>query len=409
MANVYIGPPRGREFGDEWERFLDQLWLAETGESGYGQRANRVAYDGTDAANVLSSADATNGIGAHLLSQNGTYQVEVRNSGLNITGAPTLNALTVGSIPYVGAGKVLSEKNSKLFFDATNDRVGIGTGSPAQTLHVVGNGQVSTFLGVGGAPDTTHALLVTGLGKVTSRVGIGGDPDATALLKVTGGAIVTGQATIQTGAAITGGNLTVGTGPKFSVDHGNGDVFGDRHATFNGSLSVDSATFNVDSVNNRVGILTASPAHILDIIGSAGTITLPSVTSTDNVVLRGNGNVGIAIFNSTTGSGRIAFGDTDAEARGIVQYNHTNDRMVFTAAAATMVTISSTGVLVGGAGAPTALMHLSGVSALRVDNSANWASTVGAAGGASALPATPLGYWIINLGGSSVKVPYYNT
>jgi hypothetical protein len=35
------------------------------------------------------------------------------------------------------------------------------------------------------------------------------------------------------------------------------------------------------------------------------------------------------------------------------------------------------------------------------------ASTVGAAGGASALPATPTGYWIINVAGTNFKVPYY--
>lgn len=36
------------------------------------------------------------------------------------------------------------------------------------------------------------------------------------------------------------------------------------------------------------------------------------------------------------------------------------------------------------------------------------ASTVGAAGGASALPATPLGYLILQINGTSVKLPYYN-
>lgn len=36
------------------------------------------------------------------------------------------------------------------------------------------------------------------------------------------------------------------------------------------------------------------------------------------------------------------------------------------------------------------------------------ASTVGAAGGASALPATPLGYLIANVAGTQVKIPYYN-
>jgi hypothetical protein len=37
------------------------------------------------------------------------------------------------------------------------------------------------------------------------------------------------------------------------------------------------------------------------------------------------------------------------------------------------------------------------------------ASTVGAAGAASALPATPLGYMIANVDGTQVKIPYYNT
>ena len=36
------------------------------------------------------------------------------------------------------------------------------------------------------------------------------------------------------------------------------------------------------------------------------------------------------------------------------------------------------------------------------------ASTVGAAGGASALPATPLGYLILQINGVNVKMPYYN-
>lgn len=36
------------------------------------------------------------------------------------------------------------------------------------------------------------------------------------------------------------------------------------------------------------------------------------------------------------------------------------------------------------------------------------ATTVGAAGGASALPATPVGYIVINVAGTNMKVPYYN-
>jgi hypothetical protein len=34
-------------------------------------------------------------------------------------------------------------------------------------------------------------------------------------------------------------------------------------------------------------------------------------------------------------------------------------------------------------------------------------TTVGAAGGGSALPATPIGYLIVNIGTTAVKIPYY--
>ena len=47
------------------------------------------------------------------------------------------------------------------------------------------------------------------------------------------------------------------------------------------------------------------------------------------------------------------------------------------------------------------------VSASQVGIGATVATAVGAAGGASALPATPTGYWTINVAGTDYKVPYY--
>lgn len=47
------------------------------------------------------------------------------------------------------------------------------------------------------------------------------------------------------------------------------------------------------------------------------------------------------------------------------------------------------------------------VSAAQVGIGSTTASTVGAAGGAAALPANPTGYWIINVSGTAFKVPYY--
>jgi hypothetical protein len=48
------------------------------------------------------------------------------------------------------------------------------------------------------------------------------------------------------------------------------------------------------------------------------------------------------------------------------------------------------------------------VGASRIAYGGTTATTVGAAGAASALPATPLGYIIVNVAGTSAKIPYYN-
>src|SRR5262249_36006622 len=50
----------------------------------------------------------------------------------------------------------------------------------------------------------------------------------------------------------------------------------------------------------------------------------------------------------------------------------------------------------------------SAVGAGHVSIGATHATTVGAAGGATALPATPVGYLIINVEGTNRKIPYYN-
>lgn len=51
-------------------------------------------------------------------------------------GAPTFYAPTLGSILFAGTSGVLAEDNAALFWDLTNDRLGIGTASPSGTLDV---------------------------------------------------------------------------------------------------------------------------------------------------------------------------------------------------------------------------------------------------------------------------------
>lgn len=52
-------------------------------------------------------------------------------------------ALTQGSVMFVDAGLKLEQDNANFFWDDSNNRLGIGTPSPADTLHVAGNVRVS--------------------------------------------------------------------------------------------------------------------------------------------------------------------------------------------------------------------------------------------------------------------------
>ncbi len=47
-------------------------------------------------------------------------------------------ALTLGSLPFIGASGALTQDNANLFYDDTNNRLGIGTNAPTTPLDVFG-------------------------------------------------------------------------------------------------------------------------------------------------------------------------------------------------------------------------------------------------------------------------------
>lgn len=55
----------------------------------------------------------------------------------------TLGALTQGSVAFVDSNLRLHEDNANFFWDDSNDRLGLKTNAPAETLHVAGNVRVS--------------------------------------------------------------------------------------------------------------------------------------------------------------------------------------------------------------------------------------------------------------------------
>lgn len=67
--------------------------------------------------------------------QTASYAISGNGS---VGGTFSLPAMTTGSILFAGAGGIVSQKNANLFWDNTNNRLGIGTNTPANTLEVGG-------------------------------------------------------------------------------------------------------------------------------------------------------------------------------------------------------------------------------------------------------------------------------
>jgi len=64
-------------------------------------------------------------------------------------------ALTLGSVPFIGASGALTQDNANLFFDDTNNRLGIATASPTTALDVFGSGIIGRINGT----STNNAYL----------------------------------------------------------------------------------------------------------------------------------------------------------------------------------------------------------------------------------------------------------
>lgn len=131
------------------------------------------------------------------------------------------NLTTVGSVPYVSASGILNQDAGQFFWDATNNRLGIGTATPATSLQVAG-GKILL--------DNAQAI----------------------------------QFKDSSGTART--ILQVDSGDNVYLD--SAAAGGD---TFFRALGVDRMT--IKGTSGRVGIGTTAPGYLLDVAKSSGSGT----------------------------------------------------------------------------------------------------------------------------------------
>ena len=263
-------------------RFME---LSDNGTNYVGLRAaNNLTANTTY---ILPTADGTSG---QVLSTSGTGTLSWANndSGLTVNSTAIASG-TAGRVFFQNASNQLSQ-SANLFWDNTNNRLGINTATPTVALDVAGAGRIVTNLGGSG---TSFSVFFS----------------STELFRVSENAIVR----FNTWNAFTSGSaLTIngGSGTTSAVSISASNVYDTSNATRN-LLRIANGIAHTSGSTSDTRMLTID--QTINVTGGTSTVRgiyyNPTLTSTTGVTHRSIETVsGNVIFNST--SGNVAIGGT---------------------------------------------------------------------------------------------------
>ena len=197
--------------------------------------------------NVGPATDNANNLGSAVRRYANVYAT-------TFNGSVTPTGFTQGSVVFAGSGGTLSQNNSAFFWDNTNNRLGIGTGTPTNNIDVVNTTGIARMRMVGSGTSYTQSDIVLQTNTTDTPTSRG-----------------TGIYTQN-----QGNNTTWYTGNPYATP----DMFVINRKAGSGFLpetaqSNAAGVSNFLTINNSgyVGIGTAAPNTKIDVLGTQGTIT----------------------------------------------------------------------------------------------------------------------------------------
>ena len=197
----------------------------------------------------------------------------------------------------------------KMFWDASTERLGIGTSSPSTALHIDAN--------VPNIRLTDDAVSTS----ANARIDLYGSDNRSGYV------------------GMLSGNLEIWHQQAKNI----------RFATSN------TERMRIDS-SGKVGIGTTSPSAKLHVDVSDSGVT-PSANA-DDLFVESSGSTGITIGSGTGNFGRINFGDSGDANIGIIQYEHTTNAFAFTTNASERMRITNAGNVGIGTSSPSTNLQI---------------------------------------------------
>ena len=143
-------------------RFVSQASQAKLGFVSSGSSTSSVAF-GAEGSQALIISNTTeylfplsDGSNGDVLTTDGAGNLSFTTPSGGVSIGDSVGSATQGSVLFAGAAGVLAQDNANLFWDDTNDRLGIGTNSPSFNLDI--NGGTANTIGIFRSSDPTARI-----------------------------------------------------------------------------------------------------------------------------------------------------------------------------------------------------------------------------------------------------------